>query len=106
MNYRSILLRGPCDNIYHCVPALASYSADLPEQQLLTCVKSGTSSFSCPRCYVPTSKFNQLVDLEDVTVRANYDMQDLYNQAMSINKITEARAFCKNHSIFPIKVKS
>ncbi|KAI8137267.1 hypothetical protein BJV82DRAFT_674941 [Fennellomyces sp. T-0311] len=101
---RSILLRGPHNYIYHCVPALAAYSADFPEQRLLACVKSGTSTFSCPRCYTPTNRFNEILQSDEVTIRGNFDMEGLYNNATSsLMTLAATRKFCKEKSIFPIK---
>ncbi|KAI8137534.1 hypothetical protein BJV82DRAFT_634701 [Fennellomyces sp. T-0311] len=55
-------LKGPEGLMYRCVPALACYMADLPEQRLLSIVRSGTSTYTCPRCLVPTCLFHAPYD--------------------------------------------
>ncbi|SAL99066.1 hypothetical protein, partial, partial [Absidia glauca] len=45
---------GPFGRIYKCLPMLATYSADLPEQNLLAATKSSLCGYGCPRCLVKT----------------------------------------------------
>ncbi|KAI9243501.1 hypothetical protein BDA99DRAFT_530390 [Phascolomyces articulosus] len=51
------ILKGPYNRLFHCIPTLASYSADLLEQCLLTNIHSGNSPNSCPRCFEKTVDF-------------------------------------------------
>ncbi|SAL96511.1 hypothetical protein, partial, partial [Absidia glauca] len=45
---------GPYGRIYNCLPVLATYSADLPEQNLLAATKSFLCGYGCPRCLIKT----------------------------------------------------
>lgn len=48
---------GPFGNVYSCVPLLATYSADYPEQCLLTATKSWRNGYGCPRCLVQAKDY-------------------------------------------------
>ncbi|KAI8140200.1 hypothetical protein BJV82DRAFT_716024 [Fennellomyces sp. T-0311] len=53
------IMQGPDNKIYSCIPALASYSADMEEQHMLTLCKHGCWTLrGCPRCLTTTSNFN------------------------------------------------
>ncbi|SAM00090.1 hypothetical protein [Absidia glauca] len=54
--------QGPFGSVYKCLPRLATYSADYPEQNLLALTKSWTNGYGCPRCTVESSEYRKGVN--------------------------------------------
>ncbi|KAI8138654.1 hypothetical protein BJV82DRAFT_582649 [Fennellomyces sp. T-0311] len=98
-------MRGPGDKWYKCVPALAAYVADLPEQRLLSAVKGGATLYGCPRCWIPTKKFHLPVT-EDTKLRKPRTMQGIVKTGQEIvqkGKKKDANEFSKNYSLHIVK---
>ncbi|KAI8148206.1 hypothetical protein BJV82DRAFT_663589 [Fennellomyces sp. T-0311] len=51
-------MKDPSGVTRECIPALSCYIADLPEQRLLAAIKSGNTTYSCPRCTSKTCHFH------------------------------------------------
>ncbi|SAM02965.1 hypothetical protein [Absidia glauca] len=59
----TMFFRGPKNNIYRCVPMLATDSADLPEQTLLAGTRSWMNGYGCPRCFIKCVDFKKGFDV-------------------------------------------
>ncbi|KAI8137275.1 hypothetical protein BJV82DRAFT_674963 [Fennellomyces sp. T-0311] len=97
--------QSPKNYRYDCVPALTTYTADLPEQCLLTLVKYGTKVCEgCPRCYEPTVNFSN--ECADLHVRTPANMIQHYNDAciqMDNGREAEAKDITRKHSIHLVR---
>ncbi|CAO3600957.1 unnamed protein product [Absidia cylindrospora] len=57
---------GPYGNWYNCLPLLATYSADYPEQCLLTATKTWRNRYGCPSCLIKAADYKKGLDVECV----------------------------------------
>ncbi|KAI9243498.1 hypothetical protein BDA99DRAFT_522492 [Phascolomyces articulosus] len=101
------ILKGPYNRLFHCIPALASYSADLPEQRLLTNIRSGNSPNSYPRCFEKTVDFgNPKEDDYEYQLRTPELMKREYETARAIienDGEAAALAYAKEKSVNIVK---
>ncbi|CAO3588828.1 unnamed protein product [Absidia cylindrospora] len=70
-------MSGPYGKIYKCMPMLATYSADYPEQCLFTATKSWANGFGCPRCLITCSQFKK--GKAEIQKRTSMNMQRYSN---------------------------
>ncbi|KAI8136368.1 hypothetical protein BJV82DRAFT_676797 [Fennellomyces sp. T-0311] len=96
-------IEGPKLRTYKCVPALATYSADLPEQRLLTCVRHGNALQSCPRCLEPTAHFGKPSCADETFEKRTIDqMKSRYEDSLNIigdQGISAGLEYAKEESI-------
>jgi hypothetical protein len=71
---------GPYGKVYSCIPMLASYSADYPEQCLITATKSWRNGFGCPRCLVKARDFKKGQEPR-IDLMRNNDNMKRYSQS-------------------------
>jgi hypothetical protein len=71
----SIPMTGPHGKVYSCVPMLATYSADYPEQLLLTGTRSWMNGYGCPRCLIKAEDFKKGTNISNTGIRNNDNMQ-------------------------------
>ncbi|KAI8140946.1 hypothetical protein BJV82DRAFT_671332 [Fennellomyces sp. T-0311] len=96
-------MMGPFHKKYPYIPALACYTADLPEQCMLAIVKGGHSTFFCPRCRLPIDRFHLPCaygkGAEDVLLRIKDYMDILYNHGKQLrNNYRSTEQLCINYS--------
>ncbi|KAI8140610.1 hypothetical protein BJV82DRAFT_562056 [Fennellomyces sp. T-0311] len=102
---KSIFLRGPHNKIYKCVPMLACYTADLPEQRLLSLTMSGNAAMSCPRCFEQTSNFKDL-PANTILLRSTKLMKDMFQHALALennNQQADAYNMRRTYSMSTVK---
>ncbi|KAI8136857.1 hypothetical protein BJV82DRAFT_629306 [Fennellomyces sp. T-0311] len=100
-------MNGPGNKQYKCIPALACYIADLPEQRMLALVKGGSSNFSCPRCKVGTCSFHCQYEFSfdqgKSVGRTKKYMKKLYEKGKSLGK-SESLKHGQRHSYHLVEV--
>ncbi|KAI8142088.1 hypothetical protein BJV82DRAFT_670195 [Fennellomyces sp. T-0311] len=74
------LMRGPMNLLYNCVPFLAAYTADYPEQCLLATTRQGDSTkCPCPRCTITKDLLHDPSSKHPCAKpRTNKDSKELY----------------------------
>ncbi|CAO3654619.1 unnamed protein product [Mucor hiemalis] len=84
---------GPKSKIYSCLAVLATYSADYPEQALLSGVKSWLSGYGCPRCGLERRWFRHGNDHPPCEDRDNATMEIYSTNGQLGSIILEKNAF-------------
>ena len=68
-------------------------------------IRGGNSNLSCTRCFIRTTDFRRPVMPENETeLRENSNMTDLYERAKAKLTVDDKKTFCKEKSLFPVKV--
>ncbi|KAI8148724.1 hypothetical protein BJV82DRAFT_589372 [Fennellomyces sp. T-0311] len=98
------LMRGPMNLLYNCVPFLAAYTADYPEQCLLATTRQGDSTkCPCPRCTITKDLLHDPSSKHPCAKpRTNKDSKELYWEVKGAPNKSKAEDICKEHSIHPV----
>jgi hypothetical protein len=75
-----IPMTGPNGKVYSCVTMLATYSADYPEQCLLTATRTWRNGYGCPRCLIKAKDYKKGLDMTSV-IRRNNDNMKIYSRS-------------------------